>query len=46
MKRQDPVAAQATLAAAMEDKLGLKLEPRNVRMEILAIDQAAEPSPN
>ncbi len=46
MKRDDPVAAQAALAKAVEEKLGLKLEPRNVRMDILVIDQATEPLPN
>lgn len=44
LRQPDPVAAQAALSAAIEDEMGLKLEPRNERMEVLVIDHVEEPS--
>jgi uncharacterized protein (TIGR03435 family) len=45
-RRTDPMAAQDSVFAAVQDKLGLKLEPRKESMEVLVIDHVEEPSPN
>jgi uncharacterized protein (TIGR03435 family) len=44
LRQPDPVAAQAALSVAIEEKTGLRLEPRNQRMEVLVIDHVEEPS--
>jgi uncharacterized protein (TIGR03435 family) len=45
-RRADPVGAQSTLMAAVQDKLGLELEPRKANMEIFVVDHVEPPSPN
>jgi len=40
------MAAQAMIFSAVQDKLGLKLEPRKDRVEMLVIDHVEAPSPN
>ena len=42
----DPVSAFARLSSAIEDQLGLKLEPRKITVENLIIDHAERPSAN
>jgi uncharacterized protein (TIGR03435 family) len=44
--RADPMSIPESLTAALEEKAGLKLEPRKEPVEVLVIDQAAKPSPN
>ena len=46
LRREDPVGAQATLSSALQDKLGLRLEPRTQQTEILVIEHAEAPSAN
>ena len=46
LRKEDPVGAQVALGSALRDRLGLQLEPRVQRTEILVIDRVAEPSAN
>ncbi len=45
-RRTDPLAAQASVFAAIQDQLGLKLEPRKDSTEVLVIDHVERPSAN
>jgi len=44
--RADPMSIPESLTGTLEDKLGLKLEPRKEPIEVLVIDHAEKPSPN
>ena len=45
-KREDPLAAQASVFAAIQDQLGLKLEARKDSTEVLVIEHVEKPSAN
>lgn len=44
--KANPQSAPESLIWALEDKLGLKLEPGKEPVEVLVIDQAEKPTPN
>ena len=44
--REDPVGGQASLFAALQEQLGLKLEPRKDLVDVVVIDHADKPSAN
>jgi uncharacterized protein (TIGR03435 family) len=44
--RADPMSIPESLIGPLEDKVGLKLEPRKEPLEVLVIDRAEKPSPN
>jgi uncharacterized protein (TIGR03435 family) len=46
MRREDPVGAQGELSTAIREKLGLQLEPRTERTDVLVIEHVEPPSPN
>lgn len=41
-----PESYEVALSAALESQLGLKLEPRTARLEVLVIDHVERPTPN
>ncbi len=45
-KRTDPLSAQASVLEAVQDQLGLKLEPRKDSTEVLVLDHVERPSAN
>lgn len=44
--REDPVGAQGSLFAMLQEQLGLKLEPRKNLVEVVVIERADRPSAN
>ncbi len=46
MKPEQPVASGPPLATALEEQLGLKLQPQTERVQVLVIDHAEQPSQN
>jgi uncharacterized protein (TIGR03435 family) len=44
--RADPMSAPEALTGTLEDKLGLKLEPRKEPMQVLVIDRVEKPTAN
>lgn len=45
-RRENPMAAQASMFAALQDRLGLKLESMKEAVEVIVVDRAARPSVN
>lgn len=45
-RRDDPLGAQDLLSSALQQKLGLKLEPTKRRTQMLVIEHVERPSPN
>jgi uncharacterized protein (TIGR03435 family) len=45
-RRDDPLGAQNMLSAALQEKLGLKLEPAKRMTQVLVIEHVERPSPN
>jgi uncharacterized protein (TIGR03435 family) len=45
-RRDDPLGAQDLLSSALQQKLGLKLEPTKRRTPMLVIEHVERPSPN
>jgi uncharacterized protein (TIGR03435 family) len=46
LKRNDPQAAQNMLSEAVQEKLGLKLQPTKRKTEVLVIKHVERPSQN
>lgn len=46
LQREDPLAAQNTLSAAVQEKLGLQLQPTKRVTELLVIEHVERPSQN
>jgi bla regulator protein blaR1 len=46
MKAGQPAASGPPLLTAVEEQLGLKLQPQTERVQVLVIDNAEQPSPN
>lgn len=46
MKTEQPAASGPPLLTAVEEQLGLKLEPQTERVQVLVIDHAEQPSQN
>ncbi len=44
--REDPMTGMASAMAAVQERLGLKLEPRKEPMDVIVIDHAERPSAN